>query len=222
MKILVIEDEKKVVSFIKKGLESEGFVVVIALNGKEGLKRSYDESIDLIILDLMLPELDGLSILKEIRKDKISKQILILTAKGEIEDRVTGLNLGADDYLVKPFAFAELLARIRALLRRVDSQKNPIIQFGNLAVNLMTHEVFRGEKRIELTSKEYALLEFLVHNVNHVLNRSTISEHVWHYNFDRGTNFIDVYINRLRNKIDEGYKEQFIQTVRGYGYMFKA
>jgi len=222
MKVLVIEDEKKVATFIKKGLESEQFVVDVSYDGKDGLEKAYEESYDLIILDLMLPKLDGLSLLKQIRRDKVTTQILILTAKSQIEDRIDGLNFGADDYLVKPFAFAELLARIRALLRRSQSQKSPIVQYDNLSINLMSHEVFRDEKRIELSAKEYALLEFLVYNANRTLNRSTIAEHVWHYDFDRGTNFIDVYINRLRNKIDEGHNKQFIRTVRGYGYMFKT
>jgi len=222
MKILVIEDEKKVASFIKKGLESEGFNVDTAFDGLEGIQKAYDPGYDIIILDLMLPEKDGLSILNQIRNDKITTQVLILTAKGNVEDRIEGLNLGADDYLTKPFAFGELLARIRALLRRGHPQKNPILEFDDLSINPMTREVFRGDKRIDMSAKEYALLEFLAYNAGRALNRATISEHVWHYDFDRGTNFIDVYINRLRNKIDEGFETKFIHTVRGYGYMFKA
>ncbi len=222
MKILVIEDEKKVASFIKKGLESEGFNVDTAYDGIEGIRKAYDPGYDIIILDLMLPEKDGLSILNQIRNDKIATQVLILTAKGNVEDRIEGLNLGADDYLTKPFAFGELLARVRALLRRGHPQKNPILQFDDLSINPMTREVFRGDKRIDMSAKEYALLEFLAYNAGRALNRATISEHVWHYDFDRGTNFIDVYINRLRNKIDEGFETKFIHTVRGYGYMFKS
>jgi len=169
----------------------------------------------------MLPKLDGISLLQQLRNDGVITPVLILTAKGHIEDRITGLNLGADDYLVKPFAFAELLARIRALLRRSQPQKSSILQFDNLSINLLTHEVYRSKKLVELTAKEYSLLEFLVHNANRALNRITIAEHVWHYDFDRGTNFIDVYINRLRNKIDNGSEKKFIHTVRGYGYMFR-
>ncbi len=221
MKALIIEDEKKVSAFIKKGLESEGFVVDIAYDGEKGLAKAYNDSYDIIILDLMLPKIDGFSLLQRLRREKITTQVLILTAKGHVEDRIDGLNLGADDYLVKPFAFGELLARIRALLRRDGYQKNPIIEFDDLAINTSTREVFRSGKIVELSAKEYALLEFLSYNTGRALNRATISEHVWHYNFDRGTNFIDVYINRLRNKIDEGYEKKFIQTVRGYGYMFK-
>ena len=222
MKVLIIEDEKKVASFIKKGLESEGFVVQAVYDGKEGLQEAYNESYDIIILDIMLPKMNGFSILKQLRNDKITTQILILTAKGNVEDRIEGLNLGADDYLAKPFAFGELLARVRALLRRSHPQKNSVLEFDDLKINLITHEVFRKNILIELSAKEYSLLEFLTYNTNRALNRSTISEHVWHYGFDSGTNFIDVYINRLRNKIDEGYEKKFIRTVRGYGYMFKT
>lgn len=221
MKALIIEDEKKVSSFIQKGLESEGFVVDTAFDGKGGWEKASGNAYDIIILDLMLPKLDGLSLLQRLRREGITTQVLILTAKGHVEDRIEGLDAGADDYLVKPFAFGELLARIRALLRRDGYQKNPVIEFDDLAINTSTREVFRSGKSIELSAKEYALLEFFTYNAGRALNRTTISEHVWHYNFDRGTNFIDVYINRLRNKIDDGYDKKFIHTVRGYGYMFK-
>lgn len=221
MKVLIIEDEKKVSSFIKKGLEREGFVVSVEFDGKKGLKKAYDKSYDIIILDLMLPEMDGFSLLQTIRTHGVDTTVLILTAKGNVRDRIKGLNLGADDYLIKPFAFGELLARLRALLRRSYPEKNPILQFYDLSINTHTREVFRTDKKIELSNKEYALLEFLIYNANRALNRTTISEHVWNYNFDTGTNFIDVYINRLRKKIDEGHTKKFIQTVRGFGYMFK-
>jgi len=222
MKILIIEDEKKVASFMKKGFESEGFVVDTAYNGKDGLEHAYDQSYDIIVLDLMLPGLDGLSLLQQIRKEQVTTPVLILTARGHVDDRIEGLNLGADDYLVKPFAFGELLARVRALLRRSHPRKNPILEFDDLTINPATHEVHRQGKQIDLTAKEYALLEFLAYNANRVLNRTTISEHVWHYDFDRGTNFIDVYINRLRKKIDDNYEKKMITTVRGYGYMLKV
>lgn len=221
MKILVVEDEKKVASFIKKGLESEGFVIDVAPDGEEGLAKAYDDAYDIIILDIMLPNINGLSILKQIRSQGVTTQVIMLTAKGNVEDRIMGLNLGADDYLVKPFAFGELLARLRALMRRSHPQKNPVMTFDDLSINPLTREVHRGDQFIDLSAKEYALLEFLAYNAGRALNRTTISEHVWHYDFDRGTNFIDVYINRLRNKIDERYEKRFIQTVRGYGYMFK-
>ncbi|MFC1554883.1 response regulator transcription factor [candidate division KSB1 bacterium] len=222
MKILLIEDEKKVAAFIKRGLEQERFVVDAVYDGKTGLEKAYDSSFDTIILDLMLPGMDGLSILHKIREEHVKTPVLILTAKGEIEDRIHGLNLGADDYLAKPFSFGELLARLRALLRRSYQQNNSVAQYDDLKINLVTHEVFRGEELIELTAKEYSLLEFFVHNANRALNRVTIAEHVWHYDFDRGTNFIDVYINRLRKKIDDGNNKKFIHTVRGYGYIFKS
>ncbi len=221
MKLLIIEDEKKVASFIRKGLENEGFVVDVAHDGNEGLHKAFGYSYNIIILDLMLPKIDGLTVLQKLRREGITSQIIILTAKGNVEDRIEGLNLGADDYLVKPFAFGELLARLRALLRRNGSQKNAIMKFDDLSINTSSREVLREGKRLELSAKEYALLEFLAYNATRALNRATISEHVWHYNFDPGTNFIDVYINRLRNKVDEGYDKKFIHTVRGYGYMFK-
>lgn len=221
MKILIIEDEKKVASFIKNGLENEGFAVDVVSDGKMGLEKAYDESYDIIVLDLMLPKVDGLEILRKMRRDKIATQVLVLTAKGQVEDRINGLNLGADDYLAKPFAFGELLARVRALYRRSHPQKNPVLEFEDLSINPLTREVTRAKRRIDLSATEYSLLEFLAYNANRALNRATISEHVWNYDFDRGTNFIDVYINRLRNKIDEGFAKKYIQTVRGYGYMFK-
>jgi heavy metal response regulator len=220
MNILVIEDEVKVSSFIKNGLISEGFVVDVAYDGTEGLRKAHDDAFDVIILDLMLPGLDGMSLLRSLRKNNINTPVLILTAKDKVSNRIEGLNAGADDYLVKPFAFGELLARVRALLRRNHPEKNTILKFEDLIINIITHEVSRAGKPIELSPKEYALLEFLAYNANRALNRITISEHVWNYNFDRGTNFIDVYINRLRNKIDEGHEKKFIHTVRGYGYMF--
>lgn len=222
MNILVIEDEVKVSSFIKNGLISEGFVVDVAYDGTEGLRKAHDDAFDVIILDLMLPGLDGMSLLRSLRKNNINTPVLILTAKDKVSNRIEGLNAGADDYLVKPFAFGELLARVRALLRRNHPEKNTILKFEDLIINIITHEVSRAGKPIELSPKEYALLEFLAYNANRALNRITISEHVWNYNFDRGTNFIDVYINRLRNKIDEGHEKKFIHTVRGYGYMFKT
>lgn len=222
MRALIIEDEEKVAMFIKHGLESEDFMVDLAYEGLTGLQKATDGTYDIIILDLMLPKLDGLSLLEQFRRENIHTPVLILTAKGEVEDRIKGLNLGADDYLVKPFAFGELLARIRALLRRNQQEKKIILSFNDLSINLVTHEVSRGEDMVILSAKEYSLLEFLVYNANRILSRITISEHVWHYNFDPGTNFIDVYINRLRNKIDKGHKKKFIQTVRGYGYMFKV
>lgn len=222
MRILIIEDEKKVASLISKGLEKEGFMVDAIYNGEEGLARAHNTSYDAIVLDLMLPGCDGIYILKTIRQEGVKTPVIILTARGDVESRIEGLNHGADDYLVKPFAIGELLARIRAVIRRSLTQQNPVIIFDDFTLNPLTHEVTRAGKTLELSAKEYTLIEFLVYNADRVLNRLTLSEHVWKYDFDRGTNFIDVYINRLRNKIDKGHRKKFIYTVRGYGYMFKS
>ena len=222
MRILIIEDEMKVASLICKGLEKEGYMVDSVYNGEEGLVKAHNSSYDTIILDLMLPGCDGIHILKTIRKEGVKTPVIILTARGDVESRIEGLNNGADDYLVKPFAIGELLARIRAVIRRTLTQQNPVISFDDFTLNPLTHDVTRAGKAIELSTREYTLVEFMVYNADRVLNRLTLSEHVWKYDFDRGTNFIDVYINRLRNKIDKGYRRKFIVTVRGYGYMFKS
>lgn len=221
MNILLIEDEKKVSAFIKRGLEHERFMVESAFDGKTGLEKAKNQNIDLIILDLMLPKIDGFSLLRQLRESEVRTPVLILSAKGDLDDRIHGLNLGADDYLVKPFSFGELIARIRALLRRSSQQSNNLIHVGDIQVNLINHEVHRNNKLIELTAKEYDLLEFFIHNTNRVLNRITITEHVWNYDFDPGTNFIDVYINRLRKKLEDYGENKLIHTVRGYGYKMK-
>lgn len=221
MKVLLIEDEKKVSAFIKRGLELERFEVECAFDGTIGYDLALDPSFEVIILDLMLPGMHGFAILRKLREKEVRTPVLILSAKGDIDDKIHGLNLGADDYLVKPFSFGELLARIRVLLRRSNPQTNPILLVGDIEINIMTHEVKRGGQNIELTAKEYALLEFLANNVNRALNRISIAEHVWQYNFDTGTNFIDVYINRLRKKLDDQGENRLIQTVRGFGYIMK-
>ncbi len=222
MKILLIEDEVKVSDFIKRGLENERFIVDVCYSGNEGLEMAYSPAYDIIILDIMLPGIDGLKILQKLRDDFIQKPVLILTARDSIEDKIQGLNLGADDYLAKPFSFGELLARVRALLRRSANQQSHIIQVKDLNIDLMTHEVKRDGYAIELTAKEYALLEFFINNSDRALNRITIAEHVWQYDFDPGTNFIDVYINRLRKKIGDCNNNRLIHTVRGYGYIMKT
>ncbi len=221
MRILVIEDEKKVASFIKKGLEEEFYSVDIAFDGKEGLKLGLTEEYDLIILDLMLPFKDGLSILKELREEKIFTPVLILTARDAIQDKVTGLDSGADDYLAKPFSFEELLARIRALLRRNSADKNNILRAGELKLDTQSHKAFRNDIEIQLTAKEYSILEYLMRNKNRVISRTKLSEHIYEFHFDPETNVIDVHINKLRNKIDKGFEKQLIHTVRGVGYMIK-
>lgn len=221
MRILVVEDEKKVASFIKKGLEEDYYSVDIALDGKEGARLALSEQYDLIILDIMLPFKDGISILKEIRTEKIFTPVLMLTAKGDVMDKVLGLDSGADDYLAKPFAFDELLARVRALLRRKSSEKNIILTAGELQLDTQAHKAFRNNNEIELTPKEYSILEYLIRNKNRVVSRTILSEHVYDYHFDSDTNVIDVHINKLRNKIDKGYDKQILQTVRGVGYIIK-
>lgn len=221
MKILVVEDEKKVASFIKRGLEEEKYEVVTIHDGEEGLSTATEKSFDLIILDVMLPKMDGVTIMKELRVRKVLTPVLMLTAKGEVEDIVAGLDSGSDDYLTKPFAFAELLARVRALLRRSELDRGAEIHFADLRLDPVTHKVWRAEKEIDLTAKEYALLEYLVRNPNQVLTRTMIAEHVWDYTFDSFTNIIDVYVNYLRKKIDRDAEKKLIHTVRGVGYILR-
>jgi len=221
MRILVIEDEKKVASFIKKGLEEEFYAVDAALNGKEGFELASTEEYDLIVLDIMLPYMDGFTITKELRKKGILTPILLLTVKETIQDKVEGLDSGADDYLTKPFAFEELLARIRALLRRKEQIKSTNLKIGNLVLDLQSHKVTIDEKEIILTPKEYSILEYLMRNKNRVISRTKLVEHVYDYHFDTETNIIDVYINKLRSKVDLDPNKPLIQTVRGAGYMIK-
>lgn len=222
MRILVVEDEDKVASFIRRALEEESYAVDVCADGAQGLDMALDKGYDLIVLDLMLPGLSGLEILKEIRKMKVQTPVLILTARSQVDQKVKGLDSGADDYLTKPFAIEELLARVRALLRRGSGETGGLLQIDDLVLNPATREVTRGGKRIELTAKEYALLEYLMRNVGRVLTRPMIAEHVWNLDFDTFTNVIDVYMNYLRNKIDRGQERKLIQTVRGSGYVLKA
>ena len=220
MRILIVEDEPKVASFIRRALEEESYAVDVCTDGRQGRDLACEVNYDLIILDLMLPNLPGLEVLKGIRAEKVKTPILILTARSEVDQRVKGLDAGADDYLTKPFAIEELLARARALLRRASGETSGILQIDDL--NPITHEVTRGGQRIELTSKEYALLEYMMRNSGRVLTRPMISEHVWDLDFDTFTNVIDVYISYLRNKIDKGRERNLIHTVRGSGYTLKA
>jgi len=222
MKILVVEDEKKVGAFIKKGLEEDRYTVEVALDGDEGEELAAQGAFDLIILDILMPKKDGLTMLKELRAKSISTPVLMITAKGSVEDKVKGLDTGADDYLVKPFAIAELLARVRSLLRRGGPEKSTTLSVADLTLDLVSHKATRGKNSIELTGKEYTLLEYFMRNTNKVLSRTIISEHIWNYNFDTGTNIIDVYINHLRHKIDGEFEKKLIHTVRGVGYMMKA
>jgi heavy metal response regulator len=222
MRLLVIEDEKKVARFVKKGLEEEGYAVDLAVDGEEGLAMVLDQVHDLIILDIALPKMDGLQVLKKLRERRVRTPVLLLTVRATIEDKVLGLDSGADDYLTKPFAFQELLARIRALLRRKAETGPPLLQVENLVLDPARRVVTRGGERIDLTSKEFALLEYLMRNAGRVLTRAMISEHVWDYDFDTETNIIDVYVNYLRRKIDSGRDQKLIHTVRGSGYVLKS
>lgn len=221
MKILVVEDEKKVASFIKRGLEEEKYEVDTAFDGEEGLKMALDKAYDLIVLDWMLPKKDGLAVIRELRERKTVTPVLMLTAKDSLEDIIAGLDSGSDDYLTKPFAFAELLARVRALLRRSEMDKGAELRFADLRLDPVTHKVWRKDKEIDLTAKEYGLLEYFMRNPNQVLTRTMIADHVWDYTFDTFTNIIDVYVNYLRKKIDRDADKKLIHTVRGVGYIFK-
>ncbi len=221
MRILIIEDEKKVAAFVKKGLEEETYAVDIAHDGEEGLHLAETNQYDLIILDLMLPKVNGLEVLTQLRNKRINTPILLLTAKDSVEDKVTGLNKGADDYLTKPFAFSELLARIRSLLRRGQSETQTVLKVADLTLDLLSHKVRRNGEEIELTGKEYSLLEYFMRNAGKVLTRTMIAEHVWDYNFDTFTNVIDVYVNHLRKKIDKNHEKKLLHTLRGVGYVMK-
>jgi len=220
MRILVIEDEKKIASFIKRGLKEEGHMVDVAYDGEEGYRLSGENDYDLILLDIMLPKRDGISLCRQLRDDGVTTPVLMLTAKDSVQDKVTGLDSGADDYLTKPFAFEELLARIRALVRKRSPQATKL-QVGDLVLDLISHRVTRAGREILLTMKEYALLEYLMRNAGTVVTRTMITEHVWDIDFDTSTNVIDVYINYLRNKIDSSQQHKLIHTVRGRGYLLK-
>ncbi len=220
MKLLVVEDEHKIANSIKKGLEQESFVVDVAFDGTEGYDLASTNPYDVIILDLMLPGIDGLTICKKLRAEAIHTPILILTAKGQLDDKVAGLNNGADDYLVKPFAFAELLARVRALGRRPAHRVNTVIQVEDLELNTNTFEVKRGGKLIPLSRKEFGLLEYLMRHVNTIMSKDQIINNVWDYEADVLPNTVEVYIGYLRNKVDKPFKgkTQLIHTIRGFGY----
>ncbi len=221
MRILVIEDEAKIAQFVKRGLKEEGYAVDVAVDGEEGHFMLSSNEYDAIILDLMLPKIDGLTLCRTLRKEGNQVPIIMLTAKDTVKDKVKGLDSGADDYLPKPFAFEELLARVRVVLRKKDSRVQTQLKVEDLVLDLLTHKVTRGNREIDLTVKEYALLEYLMRNAGNIVTRTMISEHVWDINFDTFTNVIDVYINYLRNKIDSGTTEKMIHTVRGKGYLLK-
>jgi len=221
MKLLIIEDEKKVAKFIEQGLREEHYEVDLAYDGEEGLEKAISGEFDGIILDLMMPKRDGISLLRELRARSITTPVLILTAKGTIQDKITGLDSGADDYLSKPFHFEELTARIRSLLRRSSVEKSTQLKVGDLVLDPISRKAKRGNAEIELTTREYALLEYLMRNADRVLSRSVITQHVWNYNFAVDSNLVDVYINRLRNKVEIDGGSRLIHSIRGVGYVMR-
>jgi heavy metal response regulator len=222
MRILVIEDEPGVAQFVQQGLTEAGYAIDVARDGSEGLDYALGKAYDVIVLDIMLPKMSGLDILCELREQRIKTPVLLLTARDTVDDRVKGLDFGADDYLVKPFAFPELMARVRALLRRPPLQAEPIMKLGDLVMDLSRHEVRRAGQIIELSQREFALLELLIRHPNQVLTRTQIMEHVWNFNFYSETKVVDVYIGYLRRKIEQDFAYPLIHTIRGVGYRLSA
>jgi two-component system copper resistance phosphate regulon response regulator CusR len=221
MKILIVDDEKKTAAYLGKGLTENGFVVDIAGRGDDGLHLALTGDYDLVVLDVMLPERDGWSILGELRRSGNQTPVLFLTARDAVPDRVKGLELGADDYLVKPFAFSELLARVRSVLRRRAGSPPDTLRVGDLEVDLLRHRATRGGKRLDLTAKQFALLALLARRSGEVLSRTLIAEQVWDMNFDSDTNVVDVHVRRLRSKVDDPFEQKLIHTVRGVGYVLE-
>jgi heavy metal response regulator len=222
MRILIVEDERKVAQFLKKGLQAESYSVDTAPDGERGSLLARSESYDLIILDVMLPRKDGFEVLREIRGARIATPVLMLTAKSDLDDRVRGLDLGADDYLSKPFSFSEVLARVRALLRRSGREKTVThLQLADLSLDVLSRTTRRGDAVIDLTRKEYELLEYLLRNKGRVFSRAILTEHIWDMNFDSETNIVDVLVNRVRRKIDDGHEKKLLHTVRGVGYVLR-
>ncbi len=223
MRVLVIEDDRKIASFIVKGLKQSGFAVDHAEEGEEGLHLALAGPYDAAVVDIMLPKRDGLGVVQELRQRKIALPVLILSAKASVDDRIRGLQTGGDDYLVKPFAFSELLARLQALIRRSTQATEPTtLSAGDLRMNLVTREVTRGGQAIELQAREFALLEYLLRHAERVVSKTLILEHVWDYSFDPQTNVVDVVVCRLRDKVDRGFEKKLIHTVRGVGYVLKS
>ena len=221
MRVLVVEDERKTASFIRRALQGEGFTVDVASRGDDGLLVATTEVFDAIVLDIMLPGRDGLSVLRQLRERKKKTPILLLSARGELNERVDGLNAGADDYLAKPFALAELIARVRALTRRGDENKSMLLKVADLSLDILKREAQRGTDRLDLTTREFRLLEYLMRTPGRICGRMAILENVWEYDFDPGTNIVDVYIRRLREKLDDGREPKLLHTVRGAGYVLK-
>jgi len=222
VRILIVDDDVRTASFILKGLRQAGFMVEHEVDGKDALHRALAEPYDAAVIDIMLPSLDGLSLVRELRQRNVRLPVLILSAKGSVQDRVQGLSEGGDDYLTKPFAFSELLARLQALIRRAQGIAEPArLMVGNLSIDLLSRKVFRGERFIDLQPREYALLEYLMRNQGRVVSKTMIMEHVWNYNFDPETNIVEARICRLREKIDRGPDPKLIHTVRGIGYVLR-
>lgn len=219
--ILIVEDERHLADSVARRLQEEGYIVDVANDGEAGFDLACTNKYDLIILDLLLPRKDGLQVLRGLRRNKVQSMVLILTARSMVEERVEGLETGADDYLSKPFAFAELIARAESLLRRRGMDRGPILRVEDLEVDVEARSVRRGTKNIRLTAKEFSLLELLMRNKNRILTRRAIAEQVWGYKFDTGTNVVDVYVNYLRKAIDEGYSTRLLHTVRGVGFILK-
>ena len=223
MRILVVEDDEKIASFVVKGLRQAGFTVDYADNGQTGLELALASRYDAVVMDLMLPRLDGLSAIEQLRQKKVPTPVIILSAKRSVDDRIKGLQTGGDDYLIKPFSFAELLARIHALIRRTGHEAEPIrLEAGDLAMDLLTREVRRGEAKLDLQPREFALLEYLMRNAGKVVSKTMIIENVWGYDFDPLTNIVDVLVSRLRQKVDRDFERKLIQTYRGVGYALKT
>jgi two-component system, OmpR family, response regulator len=223
VRVLLVEDDLTIAFFISKGLKEAGYAVDRAVDGQEGLHFALSAPYDAAIIDVMLPSLDGLTLIETMRQRKVNTPVLILSAKRSVDDRVRGLQRGGDDYLTKPFSFSELLARVQALIRRASSPSEPTrLVVGDLAMNLLTREVMRGSQRIDLQLREFSLLEYLMRNPGRVISKTMILEHVWNYSFDPQTNVVDVLISRLRSKVDKGFETKLIHTVRGVGYVLKA
>ncbi|WP_457577792.1 response regulator [Desulfomarina sp.] len=223
MRVLIVEDDSKISSFIAKGFKESGFNVDVCGDGESGLNHALTNEYDAAVIDLMLPRLDGLSLIETLRTEGVNTPVLILSAKQSVDDRIQGLQRGGDDYMIKPFSFSELLARIKALIRRDRKSTLPtLLSVGNLEMDLLKHEVYREGEKIELPAKEYALLEYMMRNAGVVLSKTAILERVYDYSFDPQTNVVDVLVCRLRNKVDKDYNEKMIHTVRGVGYVLKA
>jgi two-component system OmpR family response regulator len=222
MRILVVEDDKKIASFVMKGLKEAGFAVDLAINGEDGLHQALTAPYDAAIIDIMLPKLDGLQLIEELRRQKVNTPVLILSAKRSVDDRVRGLQKGGDDYLTKPFAFSELLARVQALIRRAQGSAEPTsLTIGDLSLDLLSRKVLRSGRQFDLQPREFTLLEYLMRNAGRVVSKTMIMEHVWDYQFDPETNVVEARICRLRDKIDREFDKKLIHTIRGVGYVLR-